>query len=283
MINGFWYYDVESTPGISTTSFPGLDQFNIDILLLPNLGSRFLHLETNIKDYLTTGVQHDILRNTVSRPTTTNSPDWAEFDELLLPSSGNPQFGILATSPNFDSNDTDIPSSTYDQIKEFIRRGGTLFIFSDATRSYQSTTRYNPRVETLIQELGGIHGIIPEDSAILNSQNIHTEWMHVTAPPITNSAAHFRTGDGAATLGVVERNFTFRGAATGSIINSKSKGVSLAGVNAQGHSVIHMWDNSLATGSLSSDVQGSIVWFGDVNFNNISGIMQPLLTHIASS
>ena len=279
VINGFWYYDVESTPGISTTSFPGLDQFDIDILLLPNLGSRHPQLEAYIKDYLTIGVQHDILRNSVARPTTTNSPDWAQFDELLLPSSGNPQFGILATSPNFDPADTDLPTSTYDKIKEFIILGGTLFIFSDYTATNGGATRSNPRIESLIQELGGIKGIATGDSPILNSQNIHSEWMHLTAPPTTT----FRTGDGAATLGVVDRNFTFRGGATGSIVNSKSNGVSLAGTNAQAHSVIHMWDNSLQSGSLSSGVQGSIVWFGDVNFNNISGVMQPLLTYIAST
>ncbi len=271
VINGFWYYDVDSTPGLTTTSFPGLDQFDIDMLVLNNLGSRYAIYNSIWDSYLKTGVEHDVLIEQFVRPSYTADSEWADFDERLLPTSGDPEFGILVTAPGVEEGVQGMPNTTIDKIKEYVIRGGTLFIFSE---NMNVTRHTDHRIESLIQELGGIVPAIgqqPTDPPVLNVRNIHTKWLYQAS----GTTKSFRTTDEAVNLGIVHPNVSLRGVATGGIIESQSNGVSL--IKGGG---IHMWDNQTKSGSLSDNVNGKIVWFGDWNFPSLKSIMQTLLTHI---
>ncbi len=129
---------------------PDVDPFDIDMLVLLNMGARYETTYTPIwKQYLTEGLTHDISRQYVARPTTTASSAWQDFDDLLLPPNGTSEFGILVTSPNLNHQNVTAPApdTTINKIKEFVEKGGTLFIFSDNMNVQRAA---DWRIESLI-------------------------------------------------------------------------------------------------------------------------------------
>jgi len=130
--------------------------------------------------------------------------------------------------------------------------------------------------------LGGIYSIpaynppAPQNSfrPVGSTTNNAQGWMYQASSLYQN----YTTTAEAVSLGIVPPDVTIRGGATGGIQEDKSRGISLVS-----NGVIHMWDNKAKPGSLASNVNGRIVWFGDWNFTTISNVMQPLLTYIASS
>ena len=260
----------------------GIDPFDIDMLVLLNMGARYEASYTPIwEQYLTEGVTHDISRQNVTRPTTTASSAWQDFDDLLLPPNGNSEFGILVTSPNLNHGRATVPApdTTINKIKEFVEKGGTLFILSDNMNVQRAA---DWRIESLIGELGGIKSIpaynppVPQNSfqPVGLTAKRTQDWMFQPSSGTRNYA----TTSEAIALGIMNSGVSITGRATGGIQEAKSNGISLVG-----DGVIHMWDNKTKSGSLASNVNGRIVWFGDWNFNTLAGVMQPLLTYIASS
>lgn len=259
---------------------------NLDMLVLLNMGARYETYYTPIwRDYLTVGITHDISRQNVTRPTTTASSAWQDFDDLLLPPNGNPEFGILVTSPNLnhEGQTAPAPDTTIDKIKEYVEKGGTLFIFSDNLHVQRAA---DWRIESLIGELGGIINIpaydppSPKNSfePVGLTTNRTQDWMLQAS----SGTYDYATTSEAIELGIVPAGVSITGRATAGIKENKSRGISLVDYGA-----IHMWDNKTKSGSLASNVNGRIVWFGDWNFDfrgnyTIGPIMQSLLTYIAS-
>jgi hypothetical protein len=293
VINGFWYYDEASLATSDTTGsfLPGVDKLDMDVLILDHIPhASDLNV---ISDHFKEGVRHDILVD-VYQPRPTQASEWIDFNNTI----DTNEYGVVAVVPFTHPYDSttgpdDIPLGTYNTIKNYITRGGTLFIFSDHERIY----RKNPGIEQIIYELGGIKA---GATNALNDMNM-PDW--IVAGDMTGRAVRFdthpqgqaigavrestytkrvRNGGGTQDDPIVEvRRFSLTTQANASINNNFSNGIPLASRNVRRDlSIVHMWDGGL--GHLNSDVKGKIVWFGDINLGGGfgEGIIHPLLTYI---
>jgi hypothetical protein len=270
-INGFWYYDEASTP-LTTETLPAVDNFDIDVLVLPSSATAHWQIDTHIDSFFSTGVTHTILKHRAGRPNSAVS--WANFDTIL----DSNEYGILATNPfanwinGQQYNADDIPTSTYEKIISFIARGGSLFIFSD----HSSVFRNQVGLEGIIPELGGI--VSGVDGTALDSNNVRSQFLE------TGGGNNFTLNNTAVAsdLGIVASpgfGGTLKSTSGGRVIDAASRGIPLA-QSVAGFSSIHGWFGKL--GHLNSGIKGNIIWFGDINFQGALGtrIMNPLLSYI---
>ena len=282
VINGFWYYDVSSTPQSGGISFAALDEFDIDVLILQaslstDSGS-IIH--KNLDTRLTEDVTHTMLKTNYTRPTT--AAQWEAFNAEL---SSN-QYGIVFTTivpfwsssyqANQFANNTvdDIPQSTYNEIRDFVTRGGSLFILSD----HVVVTRQSKGLEKMIIELGGT----------TTPTNLTLDNMNVpNFIDKTNFPRHFVSEPSAEAveLGIVNSaGGTIKVTSGSRIIDNLTNGIPLmdsgVGQNGQPASGIHGWFGKL--GHLNNGVRGNIIWIGDHNLQGDIGnrIIHPLLTFI---
>ena len=291
VINGFWYYDEAAVASEVGSDLPGVDKLDMDVLILDHIPNTYDYAV--ISNHFKEGVRHDILVD-VYQPRPTQASEWIDFDNTV----DSNEYGVVAVVPftypyNSTTGPDDIPVSTYNTLKNYITRGGTLFIFSDHERIY----RKNPGIEQIIYELGGIKA----GATNVNNANNFPDW--IVGGDISGRAVRFDTHPQGQEIGAVRestytrkvrngggtqddptvevRRFSLTTQANTSINNNLSNGIPLAARNVRSNlSIAHLWDGGL--GHLNNGIKGKIVWFGDINMGGGfgEGIIHPLLNYV---